>query len=160
MSKSDSGGARPEATPVTRRRLLRLLGIAGGTAALGVGAALLRRNTPRGSTTCADVPVRNPAYQPAPAEQDGHVVLYCQPAAGQYVAYDLNAAGHLVWQRCTDHFDFVHGARKTAEQIAGEVADHMDPRTALEFIAAMQSSGIVYFGTPSSRAYFVREEAV
>ena len=148
----------PRLVPVSRRRFLKLAAAGAGAAALTVaGVSLIPTGGRSDSLKPEDVPVRNPAFRETRGEADGHVVLYCRRPGGEYLAYDLNPAGHSIWRSCLAHVEADKAAPRTVAQIAARLGDRLDPHETTEFIALMRDKGLVSVGLAERRAYFVYE---
>lgn len=159
MQEKSKDGGKPGLTTIDRRRLLKLLACGGGAATAVVLGNLIPRSVgPPRPTALDDVPVRNPAFRAVPGAARDHMVLYCQSDTNQYVAYDLNALGYLIWRSCIDHSSFLRGRRKTAAQIAADVADEVDAPETRSFIELMDGKGLVFRGGGANQSYFVYEE--
>jgi hypothetical protein len=148
----------PNLIKVSRRKFIKLMALGGGAVVLsasGLSIGLLKHK--KNQAVNNDIPVKNPAFREAPGDIKDHVVLYCQQDKDRYIAYDLNPTGYMVWQKCTEHSDFVKGVRKSFAQIASEIADKLDIETARSFVDLMYARGLAYSGTTSVKAYFVYE---
>ncbi len=144
-----------ETSDMCRRQFLRLLGAAGAAAGLGTVPALRAEDEEAASPVDVapeSTPVRNPAFRAVPG-RDGHTVLFCQrPGGKKYLAYDLNAAAARIWRQCCTGEEVAAGKKRTLSQVAKRAG--VDLRAAVEFIARMQTAGLVYLAGSDARVYF------
>ena len=149
----------PKLRKVSRREFGQLLGTAGIAVAAGTALTLVgeRRRRDGASGAAAGTPVRNPAFQPVPGREAGHVLLYCQGPDGASLAYDLNPSGFRIWQECASGEEIAVG--RPGKTIAGVAsgADVSAGETA-EFVSRMLEVGLVYLADSGTRVYYEREE--
>lgn len=159
MGKSLKDSNKPLLKKVSRREFIEMIALRGSTIALAAsGISFISCSRPDPQTLKADIPVRNPAFREVPGDLDNHKVLYCQTDKGEYLAYDLNYAGYMIWRRCAEHLEFVKGAGKNISEIASEIADKVDGETLRDFVILMYDKGLLYSGKKPNQAYFVYEE--
>jgi hypothetical protein len=151
---------QPSLKPVPRRLILKL--VAGGASAAVLGATgvgLLSWAGKEPQDGEFDSPARNPAFQETPAQAEGRVILYCHTGTGECLAYDLNAAGYLIWRNCLSHAEKSAGARRSVESIARRIAGVVDGSSVREFVDLLHARGLVHLGPSPGQAYFVYEGA-
>ena len=158
VSYSSDGPAEARCALLTRRQMLKLLGLGAGAvglSALGVGA-LLRAPGAR-SLGDDETMVRNPAFQEVAGHRSGCTILYCQRSEQEYLAYELNDPGAGIYASCTQHYAHLAGERCSVRAILNEHKARLDEDQVREFLARLVASGLVYCATPASKAYFVRQ---
>jgi hypothetical protein len=147
----------PALSAVPRREFIRLLGLSGTVA---VSSALCPSATAGGmegtdSIGPNSVPVRSPAFRSRPGARKGHVVLFCQRPKGEYLAYDLNSPGSLIWRHCLQGEQLAAGDKRNIGAIAKRIG--MTPSQVAAFVADMQRAGLVYMAGSGARIYFERQ---
>ena len=101
----------------------------------------------------------NPAFRAVPGDLPGHTVLFCRSVDEEYLAYDLNASAHRVWQSCAAPASAGSPGPRSVAEICAELGGDLGRDEVFEFLSLLSRKGLVTAAGISDRAYYVRQGA-